>query len=57
MIKDIKDIKIFEFNSKDIMRSPFLIEVVERYEQYKDEQANNNNKETTNFWGKKILKG
>jgi phosphate starvation-inducible PhoH-like protein len=35
MVKGVDDVNTFEFTSEDIVRNKFLIEIVNRYEQYK----------------------
>lgn len=36
MISDLEEAAVFTFDNSDIMRSPFLIKLTEKYEQYKD---------------------
>jgi len=40
MVKGINEVNTFEFTSEDIVRNKFLIEIVDRYEQYKLKEGN-----------------
>jgi phosphate starvation-inducible protein PhoH len=40
LYKNDDDIFNFQFNSKDIVRNKFLINIVEKYEKWKDENEN-----------------
>jgi len=40
MVRGVQEVNTFEFTSEDIVRNKFLIEIVNRYEQYKEEKEN-----------------
>ena len=40
MVQDVESVNTFQFGTEDIVRNKFLIEIVDRYEKYKNENEN-----------------
>lgn len=53
MVDGLKDLLIFKFLNSDIVRHKFLIELTDRYDQYRNTNTNTNTKDSTHYANKR----